>query len=69
MWGMAHGPVTGRLLAEQITSGKQPEALAEFDRCAGLATRRPNTRTADRRETLNPGPAIPPINKEGHQRQ
>ncbi len=31
MWGLAHGPVTGRLLAEQITTGKQPEALAEFD--------------------------------------
>ena len=24
MWGLAHGPVTGRLLAEQITTGKQP---------------------------------------------
>ena len=31
MWGLAHGPVTGRLLAEQITTGKQPEALREFD--------------------------------------
>jgi D-amino-acid dehydrogenase len=31
MWGFAHGPVTGRLLAEQITTGKQPQALAEFD--------------------------------------
>ncbi|MEU6798500.1 FAD-dependent oxidoreductase [Nonomuraea wenchangensis] len=31
MWGMAHGPITGRLLAEQITTGKQPAALAEFD--------------------------------------
>ncbi|HEX6345180.1 NAD(P)/FAD-dependent oxidoreductase [Umezawaea sp.] len=31
MWGMAHGPVTGRLLAEQITTGKQPEALRPFD--------------------------------------
>ena len=31
MWGMAHGPVTGRLLAEQITTGKQPQALQEFD--------------------------------------
>ncbi|MDM3973694.1 FAD-dependent oxidoreductase [Mycobacterium marseillense] len=31
MWGLAHGPVTGRLLAEQITTGKQPQALAEFD--------------------------------------
>ncbi|MGH3637190.1 MAG: NAD(P)/FAD-dependent oxidoreductase, partial [Mycobacterium sp.] len=30
-WGLAHGPVTGRLLAEQITTGKQPQALAEFD--------------------------------------
>jgi D-amino-acid dehydrogenase len=31
MWGMTHGPVTGRLLAEQITTGKQPAALREFD--------------------------------------
>lgn len=31
MWGLAHGPVTGWLLAEQITTGKQPAALREFD--------------------------------------
>lgn len=31
MWGLAQGPVTGRLLAEQITTGKQSEGLAEFD--------------------------------------
>ena len=31
MWGLAHGPVTGRLLAEQITTGKQPVALRPFD--------------------------------------
>ena len=31
MWGLAHGPMTGRLLAEQITTGKQPQALREFD--------------------------------------
>ncbi len=31
MWGMTHGPVTGRLLAEQIVTGKQPAALREFD--------------------------------------
>lgn len=31
MWGLAHGPVTGRLLAEYITTGKQPEALRPFD--------------------------------------
>ncbi|GAT69973.1 amino acid dehydrogenase [Planomonospora sphaerica] len=31
MWGLAHGPVTGRLLAEQIVTGKQPDALREFD--------------------------------------
>ncbi|CAJ1500961.1 NAD(P)/FAD-dependent oxidoreductase [[Mycobacterium] burgundiense] len=30
MWGLAHGPVTGRLLAEQITTGKQPDALRPF---------------------------------------
>lgn len=31
MWGLAHGPVTGRLLAEYITTGKQPDALREFN--------------------------------------
>jgi D-amino-acid dehydrogenase len=31
MWGMTHGPVTGRLLAEQISTGNQPPALREFD--------------------------------------
>jgi len=31
MWGMKQGPVTGRLLAEQITSGKQPQGLRDFD--------------------------------------
>ncbi len=31
MWGLAHGPVTGRLLTEQMTTGKQPEALRPFD--------------------------------------
>lgn len=31
MWGMKQGPVTGQLLAEQITTGKQPPALREFD--------------------------------------
>jgi D-amino-acid dehydrogenase len=31
MWGLTHGPVTGRLLAEHITTGKQPEALRPFD--------------------------------------
>jgi D-amino-acid dehydrogenase len=31
MWGLAHGPVTGRLLAEHITTGKQPAALREFN--------------------------------------
>jgi D-amino-acid dehydrogenase len=31
MWGLAQGPVTGRLLAEQITTGKQPAALRELD--------------------------------------
>ncbi|MFF0246475.1 NAD(P)/FAD-dependent oxidoreductase [Streptosporangium sandarakinum] len=31
MWGFTHGPVTGRMLAEQITTGKQPGALRDFD--------------------------------------
>lgn len=31
MWGLAHGPITGRLLAEQITTGKQPTALRALD--------------------------------------
>jgi D-amino-acid dehydrogenase len=30
MWGMKQGPVTGRLLAEQITTGKQPPGLRGF---------------------------------------
>ena len=39
MWGLAHGPVTGLLLAEQSTTGKQPEALREFDPCTEPAAR------------------------------
>jgi D-amino-acid dehydrogenase len=31
MWGMKQGPVTGRLLAEQITTGNQPLGLRGFD--------------------------------------
>lgn len=31
MWGVTLGPVTGRLLAEQITTGKQPPELLPFD--------------------------------------
>ncbi|MDZ4264602.1 MAG: FAD-dependent oxidoreductase [Mycobacterium sp.] len=31
MWGLAHGPITGRLLAEHITTGKQPAALRAVD--------------------------------------
>ena len=31
MWGLTHGPVTGRALAEYVTTGKQPDALREFD--------------------------------------
>ena len=31
MWGLAHGPASGRLLAEQIVTGKQPEAARAFD--------------------------------------
>jgi D-amino-acid dehydrogenase len=31
MWGLAHGPITGRLLAEYVTTGKQPEALRDVD--------------------------------------
>ncbi|NUP00344.1 MAG: FAD-binding oxidoreductase, partial [Nonomuraea sp.] len=30
MWGLAHGPITGRLLAEQITTGETPPALADL---------------------------------------
>ena len=39
MWGLAHGPVTGLLLAEQSTTGKQPEALREFHPCTEPAAR------------------------------
>lgn len=31
MWGLTQGPITGRLLAEQISTGKQPEALRACD--------------------------------------
>ncbi|SDQ78586.1 NAD(P)/FAD-dependent oxidoreductase [Thermostaphylospora chromogena] len=31
MWGLTHGPITGRLLAEQIVTGKRPAVLNEFD--------------------------------------
>jgi len=31
MWGMKQGPATGRLLAEQIVTGKQPAGLRDFD--------------------------------------
>jgi D-amino-acid dehydrogenase len=31
MWGMKQGPATGRLLAEQITTGKKPAGLRGFD--------------------------------------
>jgi D-amino-acid dehydrogenase len=30
-WGFTHGPVTGRLLAEYVTTGKQPDAVRAFD--------------------------------------
>lgn len=31
MWGLTHGPLTGRLLAEQITTGEPAASLREFD--------------------------------------
>jgi len=31
MWGITLGPATGRLLAERITSGVTPDAIAPFD--------------------------------------
>lgn len=31
MWGLTQGPITGRLLAEQITTGKRAEALRDCD--------------------------------------
>ena len=31
MWGMKQGPATGRLLAEQIATGKKPPGLRDFD--------------------------------------
>jgi len=33
MWGMTLGPVTGRLLAEVVASGKTPRQLSSFDPC------------------------------------
>ncbi|ORV81640.1 hypothetical protein AWC12_28740 [Mycolicibacterium iranicum] len=34
-WGLAHGPVTGRLLAEHIVTGKQSETIRPFDPLRG----------------------------------
>jgi D-amino-acid dehydrogenase len=31
MWGITLGPVTGKLLAQQIISGSAPDALSAFD--------------------------------------
>ncbi|MFC4061207.1 NAD(P)/FAD-dependent oxidoreductase [Planomonospora corallina] len=31
MWGLTHGPVTGRALAERIVTGKDSEVLRDFD--------------------------------------
>jgi len=31
MWGMKQGPATGRLLAEQIVTGKQPAGLQDLN--------------------------------------
>lgn len=31
MWGVALGPATGKLLAEQIVTGRRPDVLAPFD--------------------------------------
>jgi D-amino-acid dehydrogenase len=31
MWGITLGPVTGRLLAEQMVTGRTPEQLAPFN--------------------------------------
>jgi D-amino-acid dehydrogenase len=31
MWGLSHGPITGRLLAERITTGALPAALRALD--------------------------------------
>jgi hypothetical protein len=56
MWGLAHGPVT-RLLAEQITTGRQPEALRQFD---------PLHRTG--RQTCTASRSTPPVNHPRHGR-
>ncbi len=31
MWGLTHGPVTGRALTEEITTGKKPDTLRGFE--------------------------------------
>jgi D-amino-acid dehydrogenase len=31
MWGVTLGPVTGKLLAEQVVTGVRPAELAPFD--------------------------------------
>src|SRR6185312_8885795 len=41
--GLAHGPVPGRLLAEQMTTGKQHKAWPSSIRCARPVTGTPDT--------------------------
>jgi D-amino-acid dehydrogenase len=31
MWGISLGPITGKMLAEQIATGVRPGVLAPFD--------------------------------------
>ncbi|PQD99378.1 amino acid dehydrogenase [Mycobacterium sp. EPG1] len=41
MWGLAHGPASGRLLADHIVTGKQPEIARPFDPLRGRRGARP----------------------------
>ena len=49
MWGITLGPVTGRLLAEQITTGQVPAELTPFDPLRRMRWAPSRLRTARRR--------------------
>lgn len=56
MWGITLGPVTGRLLAEQVTTGRVPAALTPFDPLRRMRWAPRRTRGA---QAAPPAPAAP----------
>jgi D-amino-acid dehydrogenase len=58
MWGITLGPVTGRLLAEQITSGQLPAELTPFDPLRRLRWA-PSRLTAARTRSVTAPPGPP----------